>query len=200
MGRNDGVAVSRGAAVAPTDEGAPATPGPLDPALERAFDRLWRQYYRRLWAFARSYASVSSEEAEDFVQEIMWKVYRALPGLDRSRPSAPWVFRIARNHCIDRMRAAAPRLERGRELGAPEELADTSPGPSESLARSDARASVRRFMARLGPVDRQILYLAYYESLRMRDIGSIVDMPEGTVKYRIHELKRRLRRSLEEEA
>lgn len=80
--------------------------------MERAFERLWRQYYRRLWLFVRSYARMNSEEAEDAVQEIMWRIYRALPGLDRTRPSAPWVFRIARNYCIDRMRSRALRLER----------------------------------------------------------------------------------------
>jgi RNA polymerase sigma factor (sigma-70 family) len=91
--------------VVPTDEDAPRAPGSRDPVLERAFERLWERYYRRLWAFVRSYAALSSEEAEDAVQEIMWRAYRALPEYDRARSAAPWIFRIARNHCIDRMRS-----------------------------------------------------------------------------------------------
>jgi RNA polymerase sigma factor (sigma-70 family) len=63
----------------------------------------------------------------------------------------------------------------------------------------DARARVVRFMERLDPTDRNILFLAYCERFRMREIGTTLGMPDGTVKYRIHELTRRLRRSLEEQ-
>lgn len=54
-------------------------------------------------------------------------------------------------------------------------------------------------MERLDPTDRNILFLAYCERFRMREIGTTLGMPDGTVKYRIHELTRRLRRSLEEQ-
>jgi RNA polymerase sigma-70 factor (ECF subfamily) len=168
-----------------------------DPALERVFADLWRRYYRRLWVFARTFAAMGPEEAEDAVQEIMWKLYRSLPQLDRRRPSVPWVFRIARNHCIDRMRSRDGRRPTDGGSVRPEDVADSSPGPLEALERSEAEAEVRSFMEALDPADRQVLYLAYYERLRMRDIARAMDMPEGTVKYRIHELKARLRRSLE---
>jgi RNA polymerase sigma-70 factor (ECF subfamily) len=143
---------------------------------------------------------MSSEEAEDATQEIMMKIHRALPGLDQTRPSAPWVFRIARNHCIDRMRASGPGLERDRQSVPPAEIVDPSPGPLEALVRCGEQAAVRRFMGAVSPTDRQILYLAYYEGLRMREVAAALDVPEGTVKYRVHELKRRLRESLEEMA
>jgi RNA polymerase sigma-70 factor (ECF subfamily) len=189
-----------GVAVTENDRGTDTAPGSRDPATERAFARLWREYYRRLWAFVRSYAGVSSEEAEDAVQEIMLKVYRALPGLDRTRPSAPWIFRIARNHCIDGMRSRAIGVVHVRDSVATEQLADSAPGPLDALVRSGEQDAVRGFMDSAGATDRQILYLAYHERLRMREIAAALEIPVGTVKYRIHELKRMLREHLEEEA
>jgi RNA polymerase sigma-70 factor (ECF subfamily) len=177
--------------------GAPAEA--RDPSVERLFVRLWREYYRRLWAFVRAYAAVSSEEAEDAVQEIMLKVYRALPGLDRARPSAPWVFRIARNHCIDRIRVRALSIARGEGPAMAEDVADGSPGPLEALVLSWEQEAVRRFMETVSSTDRQVLYLAYHERLKMREVAAALAMPEGTVKYRVHELKRMLREHLEEE-
>jgi RNA polymerase sigma-70 factor (ECF subfamily) len=165
--------------------------------LERRFARLWREYYRRLWAFARSFAAMGSEETEDAVQEIMWRIYRALPSYDASRPSAPWVFRIARNYCIDEMRARRAPFGAGETRVEPDELADASPGPAEALARSAARVEVQRFMESLEAADRQILFLTYHERLRLRDVAAALDMPEGTVKWRIHELKKLLKRGME---
>lgn len=59
------------------------------------------------------------------------------------------MYRVARNHCIDRLRAG------GKNTGLD---------------------------------DRQLLFLRFYESLRVREIAGIVGQPEGTVKYRLHEL------------
>lgn len=177
-----------------------ATAESPDPSVELAFARLWREYYRRLWAFVRAFAGASPEEAEDAVQEIMMKVYRALPGLDRARPSAPWIFRIARNHCIDGMRSRALRIDHGEEPATAVDVADSAPGPLEALVQSGEQDAVRRFMESVSSTDRQVLYLAYYERLKMREIAAALDMPAGTVKYRIHELKRMLREHLEEEA
>jgi RNA polymerase sigma-70 factor, ECF subfamily len=199
MGGGSMVVESIGTTVAGDEDESPEAVENHDPALEHVFADMWRRYYRRLWAFARTYAAMSAEEAEDAVQEIMWKLYRSLPRLDRRRPSTPWVFRVARNHCIDLMRARGLRASTVDGPPLPDDVVEPSPGPPEALELSEAEAGVRRFMRAVDPADRQILYLAYYERLRMRNIAEALDMPEGTVKYRIHELKGRLRRSLEAE-
>jgi RNA polymerase sigma factor (sigma-70 family) len=192
------VAGCGGVAVASETGARTSEPTSPDPGLERQFARLWRVYYRRLWAFVRSFAAVSSEEAEDAVQEIMWKIYRALASYDRARPSAPWVFRIARNHCIDRMRLRGSSLRSARKPLQPEELEDAAPGPLDALILTDTQAHVRRFMETLSPSDRQILFLRYYERLRVTSVAAGLGMPAGTVKYRIHELKKKLRATMEE--
>jgi RNA polymerase sigma-70 factor (ECF subfamily) len=200
MGEAEVLVRSSGVAAVSSVGGQPSAPESQDPAAERTFARLWREYYRRLWVFVRAFGAMSSEEAEDAVQEIMWKLYRSLPQLDGARPSTPWVFRIARNHCIDRMRSRGSRLERDQEPLPEEGIPDGAPGPLEALVRSEDRAGVGRFMEAASPTDRQILYLAYFEHLRLREVAESLEMSEGTVKYRIHELKRRLRESVEEGA
>jgi RNA polymerase sigma-70 factor (ECF subfamily) len=162
------------------------------------FDHLWDAYYRRLWVFVRSL--LPPEEAEDAVQEIMLKLYAARAAVDPGRPLAPWVYRVARNHCIDLLRAGSVRAAAGGRSAGLDGLADGAPDPPAALERRGEQETVRRFLAGLPPDDRQLLFLRFFESLRVRQIADTLGRPEGTVKYRLHELKRRLRDYMEDSA
>lgn len=94
-------------------------------------------------------------EAEDAVQDAMERVWRARETFDPERASlATWVYRIARNVCLDRLRAtprrALPRdlREPGIEIGAPLvpafDVPWLMPAPSEWFATSDAEQRAER--------------------------------------------------------
>jgi RNA polymerase sigma-70 factor (ECF subfamily) len=53
----------------------------------------------------------SITDGEDVVQDALFRAYRSLDTYDDSRPLAPWLFRIAHNHCIDFLRRRGVRVE-----------------------------------------------------------------------------------------
>jgi RNA polymerase sigma-70 factor (ECF subfamily) len=67
------------------------------------------------------------------------------------------------------------------------------PGPEESTLRNELFAQLDRAIAELSAEDRTILFLRYYEDLSYREIAEITGTPEGTVKYRVHEIKRMIK-------
>ena len=59
----------------------------------------------------------SITDGEDVVQDALFRAYRSLDTFDDSRPLAPWLFRIAHNHCIDFLRRRGVRVGGGSRRG-----------------------------------------------------------------------------------
>jgi RNA polymerase sigma-70 factor (ECF subfamily) len=167
------------------------------------FPTVWRRYYKPLLYFVRGRLRGHSHlEAEDVVQDIMVKVYRARRGFDPSKSLRTWLYTIARNHCIDlarkrRFDRQLGRIDEGLGRGPTEVGALRGDEPETEVLARDARAHVRSALDALAAEDREIMFLRYFEDLTYEQVAAIVGRPAGTVKYRVHELKRCLRRRLE---
>ena len=76
------------------------------------------------------------------------------------------------------------------------EMEDDRPGPADALiAQSDAEA-VRRAVDRLSPILRETVVLRYFSGLSVEDIAAALAVPEGTVKFRLSEARRKIRQIL----
>ena len=166
---------------------------PERPTLEE----LWHRHHASLCYFVRRIMG-AGEHVEDTVQEIMLKLHRSLPRYDGRRGSVSgWLYTIARNHCRDlRRRSRTVPFHRDGEIDLDRLPASSGTGalaqPEEALLSAEDRGMVDRFMEGLAPNDRSILFLRFYEDLSYRDIGEILGRPEGTIRYRVHELKKQL--------
>lgn len=168
-----------------------------------AFESLWQRYHKPLTWFVSGYVRGSrngdrATQVADAVQEIMFKVYRALGRFDGRRCASTWVYAIARNHCVD-----LGRRSRARARTVAYDDMDSLPntrvrGPESEVLTRELETLVDSFIDTLEPDDRTTLMLRFYEELSYAEIARAVKRPEGTVKYRIHEIKRQLRAYLEE--
>jgi len=161
---------------------------------ERAFDRIWRKYYRRIRFFVQNRVP---GDAEDLTQEIMLKVYRNLERFDPNRSFNAWIYSIARNHCINH--AAKKRPETG---GFPEGssagiLPSGSNTPESAYLDLERRQVIDSTLAALDQDLRETAFLRFHEGMRGREIALITGVPEGTVKSRIHTIRAKLKEALE---
>jgi RNA polymerase sigma-70 factor (ECF subfamily) len=139
----------------------------------------FEQWVRPLLAQAAGYAySIvgNHTDAEDAIQDALWKGYRSLHGYDRARPFKGWWFAIVRNCCLNLLEQ---RRSRPRSL------------PLEQAHQVTARASteaepLREALTKLPPPQRQILELRYYGGCSYRDLAEALDLPAGTVMSRLH--------------
>lgn len=74
---------------------------------DRAFEVLFDRYHARLLAFCRHMLR-SSEDAEDVLQEVFTKAHAAILADERRINARPWLYRIARNRCLNHLRKPVP--------------------------------------------------------------------------------------------
>lgn len=156
----------------------------------RAFDALVHAYMRQ--AFQLAYRVVGHrEDAEDLVQEAFLAAYQYLDSYDSERPFEPWLMRIVLNRGANLRRARA-RRETEPEVDA------VSPAPSalDESERAEARVMLTRAMATLSERQRMIVTLFDVDGMTSTEIGEMLDLSPGTVRWYLHEARRMLRGEL----
>jgi RNA polymerase sigma-70 factor (ECF subfamily) len=144
------------------------------------------------------------EEAKDVAQEAFWRAYRGLGGFDLSRPLAPWLYRIATNLSLNRLRRRRPVMVSldvppGQADGAaPLQVPDPGVGPPERLLQAEAQAKIRRAIVTLAPADRAVIELRHFQGLSYEEIASVLDASVSSVKSRLFRARRKLRTQLAE--
>jgi RNA polymerase sigma-70 factor (ECF subfamily) len=127
-------------------------------------------------------------DAEDAVQEIFCKVLSAREIPDNFRA---WLYRIARNQCLDMVRSPARRRAVPALFGS--DLPAGSTGDLTRLVRREQRDRLMVLVAALPPELREVLCLRYGEGLARGEISHVLDIPESVVKSRLFEGLKRLR-------
>ena len=145
-----------------------------------------------------------AEEARDAAQETFVRAYAAISTYDAAQPFAPWILRIARNHCLDQLRRRAPQglqveLDRVATDEAPAtELADDrTPAADTQLERAQDRGALEAAVAALPENYREVIHLFHVEHLSYKEIAVTLDVPIGTVMTWLHRARGKLRVALE---
>lgn len=154
------------------------------PDAAALLDRLYRAPLLR---FCAGY--VGPDLAEDAVQEVMLKILRARAAPEGLRA---WIYTIARNHCLNLLRGARRRPDRG-HLPSDLEVARTVTGQLTRMVRQERLDALARMVASLPEDLREILRLRYGEGLSRAEIGRVLDLTEREVKTRLFRASRRLR-------
>jgi RNA polymerase sigma-70 factor, ECF subfamily len=134
-------------------------------------------------------------DAEELTQEVFLRVSQALDGFRGDSQLATWVYRIATNVALDRLRSASSRPAIHEPLTA-DTLADTAAAPDEIAGRDEMRDCIRRFVDQLPPDSRSVLVLSEFEELADRHVAEVLGVTVGTVKVRLHRARARLREAL----
>lgn len=160
----------------------------------QAFAQLFDHFAPRLKSFMMR-KNTSAELAEDLVQEAMIAVWTKAAMYEPSKGSVTtWVFTIARNLRIDRIRRDVHMPTT--ELGDYDEPSDAPEG-EELLGRKQEDGLVARALQSIPEEQRQILVLSFVEEIPQSEIATRLSIPLGTVKSRMRLAYGHLRRILE---
>lgn len=183
----------------------PAPPAPLDPSdaelLARvgdrdreAFEILYGRYIRPVFGLALRRLG-DRATAEDAVQEAFTAIWRSASTYRPERGAAGgWIYTVARNAIVDRLRRNGPSVEA--ELP---ELASEEPGPAQRAESSDVAFRVHRALEDLQPREREVVELAYWSGMSQSEVAEYLHLPLGTVKTRTRSALARLATALEGE-
>jgi RNA polymerase sigma-70 factor (ECF subfamily) len=126
--------------------------------------------------------------AEDAAQEAAVRAWRRQDSCQTPERPQPWVATIARNEAL--RIAARPSVDPLEAAGEPAEESHED----DVLGHAD----MDRAIARLSGVDRDVIRGRYWEDLDYRELGRLLDVPEGTARVRLHRALARLREALVE--
>ncbi|SRR5690606_13391608 len=157
---------------------------------DQAFASLVRPHVDRAYRLALSIIA-DPAEAEDALQDALYKAWRALPQFRHEAAFSTWLWQIVRRTSLDRIRRAPA-------LAFDETLHDHDPAgdPAWRWEQAERRHEVFAALNRLPIAYRTVLTLFYVEELPIREIAEVLELPVGTVKTQLHRARKALRRAL----
>jgi RNA polymerase sigma-70 factor (ECF subfamily) len=154
-----------------------------------AFDDLIARWHEPLWRYLRRLTN-NDDAARDLAQDTWLRVFRGIARLREPSKLRPWLFGVARNVAMDRLRS---QYTAGSQADVDlEEL----PAADEVNLEEDF-ATLESGLANLPIVERETLTLFYLRELSLEEIAGLVSVPVGTVKSRLFRARQMLRRAME---
>ncbi|MCO4852179.1 RNA polymerase sigma factor SigW [Bacillus vallismortis] len=156
-------------------------------------DKIYQLCYRMLG---------NVHEAEDIAQEAFIRAYVNIDSFDTNRKFSTWLYRIATNLTIDRIRKKKPDYYLDAEVAGTEGLTMYSQIAADGVLPEDAVVSlelsntIQQKILKLPDKYRTVIVLKYIDELSLIEIGEILNIPVGTAKTRIHRGREALRKQL----
>jgi RNA polymerase sigma-70 factor, ECF subfamily len=157
-----------------------------------AFDELVVRYRRRVYNLVRALTGGDSD-AEDLVQDVFIRAYRAIGSFRGDSAFRSWLYRIAINVAhthLDRRRVRDTVLVPPSDDGVPVEGTAAGEGVEETLLK---RQIIDRALAELPEELRVLVVLRDVQGLKYEEIAEVVKTPRGTVESRLFRARQRLR-------
>jgi RNA polymerase sigma-70 factor (ECF subfamily) len=155
---------------------------------------LVRRHHQGVYGYLRRLGA-QPPLAEDLTQETYAKAWRRIETLRDAGSLRSWLLTIARNEFFQRLRVERPEADGCEELP---ETEDPDPGAESAMIDSERDRQLRRAVGRLEPTLQEAVALHYFQDLSFRETGSVLGIPAGTVKSRIHRALGELRALLEQ--
>ena len=158
-----------------------------------AISALCIRYRTPLVRFCYRYLG-NEDAAEDAAQDVLARV-----AVDQRWPDSSfraWIYRVARNHCLNGRRAMHNRpVAFGSSFG-PSDIAALQIGPGTAIDRREREDGLRAALAALPHALAETLTLRYFQGLGRREIAEVLEVPEGVVKQRLAQARKELARKL----
>jgi RNA polymerase sigma-70 factor (ECF subfamily) len=165
------------------------------------FDSVYNEFHPRILRYVSK--MTNPDEAEDITQDIFIKVHRSLAGFKGESSLSTWIYRIATNTALDRLRATSRKSSNPiseSELEAMDQNVWTDEkksGSEDEIVRNEMNECIREFIERLPSDYKTVMLLSKLDGMKNSEIAEILDISIETVKIRLHRGRTRLKKELE---
>jgi len=131
----------------------------------------------------------NEQDAEDLVQDVFLKAYKAMGDFDGRSNFSTWLYRIAANASLDVLRLRKPRAEMP-------EVKDSAPTPERLAAAGQIRGRLQEAMGELSDQERAAFVMRHFEQRPIAEIAEALSLRENATKHSIFRAVRKLRAAL----
>jgi RNA polymerase sigma-70 factor (ECF subfamily) len=170
---------------------------------EAAFNTFVLRYQERVFRLLLRMLG-DRAEAEDLGQEVFISIFKAIEGFRGDSQLSTWVYRVAANHCRNRLKYLSRRRRQLTEAYDEQDEAGTDvPGqerpdaPDRLIEARQTEHFLQEGLLMLDDEQRELIVLREVEHLSYEEIMAITGLPEGTVKSRLHRARAALREHIE---
>ena len=162
----------------------------LESGNRSAYSQLMDAYYDKVYSRMLKMTG-QPVDAEDLTMEAFNKAFAKLEQYTSDFAFSTWLYRIAKNNCIDHLRrnkkeSDAMVDEHLAEVGiTAHEIANQLPSPEQEMINQQEIRLLRDVVETLHPKYKEIIKMHYFDELSCEEIGARLDIPEGTVKVRL---------------
>ena len=154
--------------------------------------RQWvKEYQDQAWTVAR-YILKDAQEAEDATQEAFVKLWNNQDSIDPDRIK-PWLMRVTRNGCLDRLRRRRDNVEFDES-----HMAGEVSGPMQALAATETGAWLKRAISGLKEPYRSLVVLRDVNQHSYEEVAGVLELNLAQVKTYLHRARKQLREQLSE--
>jgi RNA polymerase sigma-70 factor, ECF subfamily len=160
------------------------------------YENIHNQYYKKIFNYLARTAGYF--EAEDLTQEVFIKVHNSLNTFDSKSSAYTWIYRIATNHLIDRMRKKKKIVDRCNLIdktlfciSTPEYLTEEF-----KIVQNEMKECICSYIKALPLNYHTIIVLREYESMTIKEIACIMDIKEENAKKMLARAREKLKKIL----
>ena len=158
----------------------------------RALAEIVRGSYRTVWGTLYRFTR-NRDEADGLAQEAFLRAIRNLGSFRGESRLTTWIVRIALNLALNERRKKTPG-------SLPDfELSSSAPGPDREAEQNEVRERVRDAIAALPDDLSRALLMTFFGGVSHAEAAGVLGCAEGTISWRVHEAKKRLREVLPHE-
>jgi len=151
---------------------------------DEAFLAIMKEHKEPLFRTALAFLK-NEHDAIEAVQEITYRAYKKIHTVKEPSYIKTWLTRIMMNYCQD-------QIKKNKRLVMDERV-------SESLVTNDrSQLEITEALSTLSDAEQQLIYLKYFQDVKIKDIAILENIPEGTVKSRLHRIMKTLRQHFSE--
>jgi len=165
-----------------------------------AFTAIFKKYYPMIFQFSCRML-MNAHDAEEITQETFMQVYQAAPRYKPMAKFTTWLYTIAKNLCLNKLKSGklrwiATKPSSNEELSLEESLPSSDRLPSVEIERKETSEIVMKAVRSLPESLRITIILSRYEEFSNREISVIMKCSEIAVKLRIHRAMKKLAKLL----
>ncbi len=160
---------------------------------QSSFALLAKKYRKRIFGLGYSFFR-NADDAEDFVQDVLVKLYVSLASFRGESLFSTWLMRVAYNTAINSVKRRHEYVSLAEDF----DVVDPAENPEEEQLREQSREAIRNAVADLPDRYKACVDMFFFYDMPYADIGEVTGLPVNTIKSHVFRAKKILKERLEQ--